>query len=299
MIEVEKLTREYGALKAVDDLSFAVGKGEIVGFLGPNGAGKSTTMRILAGSLGATHGTARIGGFDVAHHPQKVQRIIGYLPESPPLYTDMTVSAYLRYCARLKRAKDPKGGAERAITRVGLGDVAHRLIGHLSKGFRQRVGVAQALVHDPEVLVLDEPSSGLDPSQRVEIRRLVQELAQGDVTVILSTHILPEVEAICDRVIILHEGRIVAQDTLASLSASSGAVRIAVTGAADELGSKLSEVAGVVEVAAIDDGVFRVQSDGDVRAQLARVAVDYGLVELTEERAGLEEVFLRVTGGST
>ena len=204
MIKVEKLSKRYGATTAVQELSFQVPKGEVVGFLGPNGAGKTTTMRIIAGSLGATEGRVTLDGQDVFENPREVKRRIGYLPEVPPLYTDMKVRDYVRFAARLKGVDDINGAAEATIDRVGLAPVAHRIIDHLSKGFRQRCGVAQALVHNPEVLILDEPYSGLDPAQRVEIRDLLKELAQEDRTVILSTHVLGDIEAMCERVVILN-----------------------------------------------------------------------------------------------
>lgn len=295
MIEVQNLTRRFGSLTAVDDLSFSVGQGDIVGFLGPNGAGKSTTMRMLTGSLGATSGTVTIAGHDVATDARAVQRIVGYLPETPPLYTDMTVRSYLRFCAKIKKAKSPLQAADHAIDRVDLGSVAGRLIGHLSKGFRQRVGVAQALVHEPRLLILDEPTSGLDPSQRVEIRALIAELAKGDVTVVLSTHILPEVEAVCGRVIILHRGKIVAQDTLEGLSGADQAVRVVVSRPSDAVGSALSALDGVLLVKALDDGAYRVEASEDVREAVAACAVDFGLLELGLDRAGLEDVFLKLT----
>ena len=296
LIEVKNLTRRFGALTAVDDLSFSVKQGDIVGFLGPNGAGKSTTMRILTGSLGATDGSVHIAGHDIATDPRSVQRIVGYLPETPPLYTDMTVRAYLRFCAKIKKAKKANVAADNAIDRVALATVADRLIGHLSKGFRQRVGVAQALVHEPRLLILDEPTSGLDPAQRVEIRALIAELAEGDVTVVLSTHILPEVEAICGRVIILHHGRMVAQDRLEALAGAEQAVRLVVSRPSDALGSELSQVEGVVSVSELPEaGGYRIEADGDVREAVARLAVGCGLLELGMERVGLEEVFLRLT----
>ncbi|MGZ8735199.1 MAG: ABC transporter ATP-binding protein, partial [Acidimicrobiia bacterium] len=201
MIEVQGLTKRYGATVAIDDVSFSVARGEVVGFLGPNGAGKSTTMRIIAGSLGASVGTAKVGGLDVAEDPRGVQRLLGYAPEVPPVYTNMTVGDYVRFAATLKGVDDVPAATKKALGRVGLEKVAHRLIENLSKGYRQRVGLAQALVHDPKVLVLDEPTSGLDPAQRVEIRNLLAELAEGDRTVVLSTHVLGEIEAICSRVI--------------------------------------------------------------------------------------------------
>lgn len=299
MIEVEHLTRRFGRLTAVDDLSFHVEKGEILGFLGPNGAGKSTTMRILTGSLGATEGSTRVGGHDVAVDPRAVQRLIGYLPEAPPLYVDMTVRGYLRFCARLKQAPDGIGRVEEVMQRVGLAHVAHRIIGHLSKGYRQRVGVAQALVHKPSVLILDEPTSGLDPAQRVEIRDLVKELAQGDVTVVLSTHVLPEVEAICDRVLILHQGKIVAQDRLDRLATTEGVVALAVATADDDLAARLGAVPGVAAVRALErPGAYELDVERDVRADVARIAVESGLLELGLRRRGLEQIFLEATGGA-
>ena len=294
MIRVEQLTKVYGSNTAVNELSFSVEKGEIVGFLGPNGAGKSTTMRILTGSLGATAGRALIGGIDVVDDPRAVKRIVGYLPEVPPLYTEMSVRSFLRFCARIKSAKDPDAAVERVMERVGLAPVAHRLIEHLSKGYRQRVGLAQALVHSPQVLILDEPTSGLDPAQRVEIRDLVRELATGDVTVVLSTHVLSEVEAICDRVIIIHEGRIVAQDSVDKLAGTGTAVRLKVARPGPELAEALGRVPGVTAVHAEEGGVVRISADTDVRQEIAAVAVAYGLLELTGQKA-LEDVFLKLT----
>ena len=218
MIKVEKLSKRYGATTAVQELSFQVPKGEVVGFLGPNGAGKTTTMRIIAGSLGATEGRVTLDGQDVFENPREVKRRIGYLPEVPPLYTDMKVRDYVRFAARLKGVDDINGAAEATIDRVGLAPVAHRIIDHLSKGFRQRCGVAQALVHNPEVLILDEPYSGLDPAQRVEIRDLLKELAQEDRTVILSTHVLGDIEAMCERVVILNNGKMVGQGPISELT---------------------------------------------------------------------------------
>lgn len=296
MIQVEQLTKVYGATVAIDHLDFRVEKGEIVGFLGPNGAGKSTTMRILAGALGATDGRALVGGIDVFKDPRGVKQILGYLPEFPPLYVDMTVREYLRFCARVKHAEDPKRAVERIIERVGLAGVAHRLIDHLSKGYRQRVGLAQALVHSPQVLILDEPASGLDPAQRVEIRELVKELSKGDTTVILSTHVLPEVEAICDRVVIIHEGRIVAEDSVERLAGAGTSVALRVARPADALVTRLAAVEGVVGVEAVGEGRYRIAAERDVREQIARVAVDHGLLELGAHRA-LEDVFLQLTRG--
>ncbi len=222
MIEVSELTKRYGDRTAVEGISFRAARGQIVGFLGPNGAGKTTTMRILTGVLPPSSGTASVAGFDVVTQADEVRRRIGYLPENPPLYPEMTVSAYLAFVARLKGVArgELRGACERALERTGLADVRGRLLRHLSKGYRQRVGLAQAIVHDPEVLILDEPTIGLDPRQIIEIRALVREL-RGDRTVILSTHILPEVAQTCDKVVIINEGRIVCEDDLAHLTATA------------------------------------------------------------------------------
>ena len=219
MISVQNLSKFFGPVLAVDRVSFEVARGEIVGFLGPNGAGKTTTMRIITGFLPATSGTVRVEGFDVFTHSSEVRRRIGYLPESPPLYNDMTVAGYLRFVARLKgmARADLAAALDRVLETCGLKDVRDRLLGHLSKGFRQRVGLAQALIHDPPVLILDEPTIGLDPKQIIEIRRLIRTLG-GKRTVVLSTHILPEVSQVCDKVVIINDGRIVVEDELANLT---------------------------------------------------------------------------------
>jgi ABC-2 type transport system ATP-binding protein len=218
MIEVRNLTKRYGELTAIRDISFSVARGEILGFLGPNGAGKTTTMRILTGYMPASAGTITVDGFDVFENSFEVRRRIGYLPEVPPLYTDMTVESYLDFVARIKGVARAKIGeaTERALGVCGLTEVRHRLTGHLSKGYRQRVGLAQALIHDPPVLVLDEPTIGLDPRQIIEIRKLIRTLA-GDRTVILSTHILPEVSQVCEKVVILAGGRIALEERMETL----------------------------------------------------------------------------------
>ncbi len=297
IIEVEHLTKRYGTTTAVDDISFSVQKGEIVGFLGRNGAGKSTTMRILTGSLGATHGRAVIGNFDVAERPRDVKKLIGYLPEVPPLYVDMTVRQYLRFCAKIKGCDKPKEAVESVIGKVGLDKVAHRLIDHLSKGYKQRVGIAQALVHNPPVLVLDEPFSGLDPAQRAEILHLVQELSQGDTTVVLSTHVLAEIEPVCNRAIIIHNGKIVAQDTIERLANAGGNVRIRVARPGPDLVARLSAVPGVTGVEERDPGMLVIGAMRDVREDIARIAVDAGLLEMKADQ-GLQDVFLRLTEGA-
>jgi ABC-2 type transport system ATP-binding protein len=219
MIEVQHLTKRYGDLTAISDVSFSVASGQILGFLGPNGSGKTTTMRIITGFLPASSGTAKVAGFDIFDDSFEVRKRIGYLPEHPPLYDDMTVAAYLRFVARIKGM--PKAeiaeALDRAMTRCGLTEVVDRVTGHLSKGFRQRVGLAQAIIHNPTVLVLDEPTVGLDPQQIIEIRALIKELA-GVHTVVLSTHILPEVAQVCEKVVIINAGRVVMEDMLANLT---------------------------------------------------------------------------------
>lgn len=296
MIEVEHLSKRYGSLKAVNDISFSVQKGEIVGFLGLNGAGKSTTMRMLTGSLGASEGRALIGNLDVSTDPNGVKRQVGYLPEVPPLYMDMTVRGYLRYCARLKGTKDVNVSVERAIEQVSLGSVAGRLIDHLSKGYKQRVGIAQALVHSPAVLILDEPVSGLDPAQRQEVLDLLKRLVKDDVTVLLSTHVLAEIEPICQRVIIIHQGRIVAQDSVAKLADVGGHVAITVARPTAEVEIRLRAIDGVLTVEPREGGEYGIAADRDVREDVARAVIDAGLLELRREN-GLQDVFLRLTGG--
>lgn len=294
MIRIEGLTKRYGDLYAIRDVSFEVGKGEVVGFLGPNGAGKTTTMRILCGCIGATSGRAMIDGIDVMDHPKLAKRRIGYLPEIPPLYRTMVVRDYVAFAGRLKGIEDPEGAAEQVMARVGLAEVAHRIIGHLSKGYRQRVGLAQALVHQPEVLVLDEPTSGLDPAQRREIRDLLVELAKGERTVVLSTHVLAEVEAVCERVVIINQGRVVAQDTIDALASQSHRVRLRVTRSEPALGERLRGIPHVIRVNEGVDGAWHVTAEADVREQIARAAIDFGLVELGAEDR-LEDVYLRLT----
>jgi ABC-2 type transport system ATP-binding protein len=219
MIEVRNLTKRYGDVVAIRDISFTAATGQILGFLGPNGAGKTTTMRVITGFMPATSGTVKVAGYDIFDDSLEVRKRIGYLPESPPLYNDMTVTAYLRFVGRIRGlAKAEIGDSiDQVLRTCGLAEVAERVIGHLSKGFRQRVGLAQALVHNPGVLVLDEPTIGLDPRQIIEIRRLIQELS-GERTVILSTHILPEVTQLCKKVVIINEGRIAVEDTLENLT---------------------------------------------------------------------------------
>ena len=307
MISVENLTKRYATKTAIDGVSFEVGKGEILGFLGPNGAGKTTTMRIISGFMPATDGVVRVGGYDVAEQPLEARKCIGYLPENPPLYTEMTVSGYLRFVAKIKGVAPSNVAQEvkRVMDKVNIEDVQDRIIAKLSKGYKQRVGLAQALLNDPPVLILDEPTIGLDPKQIHEVRELVKELA-GSHTVILSTHILPEVEQTCNRVIIIDRGRIVAVDTPQNLRfQTQGAARISleVEGPATEVASTLRGLAGVkdVRVSADNDGRCRFEigsaAGQDVRRDLARTIVNkgWGLLELQSATMSLEDIFIKLT----
>ncbi len=302
MIEVSGLVKSYGPTHAVKDIRFNVKKGEVVGFLGPNGAGKSTTMKIITGSMAPTGGSVRVAGFDVFENPIEVKKRIGYLPENPPVYGEMTVESYLRFVARLKGVASDQVSkqVEKSIEKTDLGSVRKRLIQNLSKGFRQRVGIAQALVSDPEVLILDEPTSGLDPRQVAEVRALIQEL-KGEHTIILSTHILPEVQTMCERIIIINRGLIVAEDSLEGLSnrmAGSSYVRIRVARPSAAFESVLKAIPGVSTVAAADSG-YSVQVVGGDSAveQIAEATVQarVGLLEIRREVVDLEEIFLKLT----
>lgn len=302
MIEVSGLVKSYGPIHAVKDIRFNVKKGEVVGFLGPNGAGKSTTMKIITGSMAPTGGSVRVAGFDVFEDPIEVKKRIGYLPENPPVYGEMSVESYLRFVARLKGVERDRISiqVEKSIEKTDLGSVRRRLIQNLSKGFRQRVGIAQALVSDPEVLILDEPTSGLDPRQVAEVRALIQEL-KGEHTIILSTHILPEVQTMCERIIIINRGRIVAEDSLEGLSnrmAGSAYVRIKVARPGTAFEGVLKSVPGVSTVLRTDD-TYSVQAAGGDSAveKIAEAAVQakVGLLELRRDVVDLEEIFLKLT----
>jgi ABC-2 type transport system ATP-binding protein len=309
MIEVEKLTKHYGPVTAIRDVSFSVAPGEIVGFLGPNGAGKSTTMRILSCFMPASSGSARVAGYDVFGESMEVRKRIGYLPENVPLYSDMRVGAYLDFVAEVKgidRA-DRKRRVGEAMDRCLITDVENRLIAKLSKGYRQRVGLAQAIVSDPHVLILDEPTIGLDPQQITEIRALIKSLA-GDHTVILSTHILPEVSMVCGGVIIINKGAIVAQgsiDTLVEQFFPMARVHVQIAGPYAAVRDGLRRLAGVVDVhdAGPQDGVatFVVESDRgrDVRGEIFQLAAQqkWELRELRRAGMTLEEVFIRIVAG--
>ncbi|HEY2907748.1 MAG TPA: ABC transporter ATP-binding protein [Vicinamibacterales bacterium] len=307
MIEVQHLTKRYGRVTAVEDVSFRVERGEILGFLGPNGAGKTTTMRILTGYMPATEGKAIVAGFDVFDQPVEAKRRTGYLPETPPLYPDMTVAEYLTFVARIKGvpSNERQQRIRGVMERVRVADMAGRLCSKLSKGYKQRVGLAQALIHNPDVLILDEPTAGLDPKQIIETRQLIKALA-GDHTIILSTHILPEVSQTCQRVVIINKGHVVAVDTPDNLTArlrGNETMYVQVDAGGVDVTGALTRVPGVMRVAESDrrDGIigYEVESGSghDVRRDLARavVASGWGLLELRPMRMSLEEVFLSVT----
>ena len=307
MIEVQGLTKRYGRTVAVEDLNFSVHKGEILGFLGPNGAGKTTTMRVITGFLPPTLGKVMVAGYDVMQEPLEVKRRVGYLPETPPLYTDMRVDEMLAFAARLKGV--PKGELRQRIKetaeKTAITDVRKRIVGHLSKGYRQRVGLAVALIHNPEVLVLDEPTAGLDPKQIIETRKLIQSLA-GEHTIILSTHILPEAANTCSRVMIINGGHLVAEDTPENLTArlrGFETMNLLVEGPQNEVRERLSQVQGVREVVpgpvSNDRCEFSVKmvAGQDARKDLSRAVVEsgWGLLELRPLGMSLEDIFLQLT----
>ncbi len=307
MIEVAGLTKRYGPTLAVSDVSFDVRKGEVLGFLGPNGAGKTTTMRVITGFLPASEGKVRVAGYDVAEEPLEAKRRTGYLPETPPVYPDMTVIEYLAFVARIKGVPrtEVKARVQEASEKCAVTDVGRRQIGKLSKGYRQRVGLAQALIHNPEVLILDEPTAGLDPKQIIETRELIRGLA-GQHTVVLSTHILPEVSKTCERVVVISQGKIVAQgapDELTQRLQGFETVLITVEGPAAEVMERLHRVSGVNLVEPRDSlqarTTYEVQAakEHDVRAELARAVVEsnWKLLELKTSGMSLEDIFLKLT----
>ena len=301
MVEIEHLTKTYGTQNAVDNISFTAGKGEIVGFLGPNGAGKSTTMKIATGYLPPTAGTVRVAGYDVLANSLEVRRHVGYLPEHNPLYLDMYVHEYLEFIGSVHglRGAGLRARVAELVRRVGLSREQNKQIGALSKGYRQRVGLAQALIHDPDVLILDEPTTGLDPNQILEIRQLIREVGE-DKTVIFSTHILPEVTALCSRVLIISRGKLVADSPVAELAARAAGetvVRAEFEGAIDP--TKLTKLPGVRHVEFAPDGavLLRTAPGTDVRAAVSRLAGQEGwvLLGLRQEQQSLEEVFGELT----
>jgi ABC-2 type transport system ATP-binding protein len=303
MIEVKDLSKNYGERSAISHLNFHVKKGEVVGFLGPNGAGKSTTMKIITGFLPATQGSVVVNGFDVFEKPKDVKRSIGFLPETPPVYLDMTVQSYVEFVAALHGVEKSKIATmtQAALEKTSLMDVRHRLIGNLSKGYRQRVGIAQALAHNPAVLILDEPTVGLDPKQILEIRKLIKSLA-GDHTVILSSHILPEITATCERVIIINKGKIITEDTIDNLTQKSKKGRIfhlsvkKITKEAVQEIQNLSDVQSVQEIKPLVLEITMKNGSDEARDQIIEIAVKnhLGLIEFSAHNASLEEVFLEL-----
>lgn len=307
MIEVSSLTKKYGNFLAVDDVSFTINRGEVVGFLGPNGAGKSTIMNILTGYLSLTGGKVTVDGYDVLEQPEQAKRRIGYLPEIPPLYTDMTVLEYLYFIYDLKKVKFPKRmHIEEIVNLVKIKEVENRLIKTLSKGYRQRVGIAQALVGNPDVLILDEPTVGLDPKQIIEIRDLIARLGKNH-TIILSSHILSEIQAVCERVIIINRGHLVADDTPTELSknlSKDHSVIVRAVGEKEELTKILSSVKGVQKVLCLGkkeenslDFVVTPEVDCDIRKEIAVRLIERKrpLLALTSNELTLEQVFMRLT----
>jgi ABC-2 type transport system ATP-binding protein len=307
VIEVQHLTKRYGRITAVDDVSFKVESGEILGFLGPNGAGKTTTMRILTGYMPPTEGKAIVAGFDVFEQPIEAKRRTGYLPETPPLYPEMSVVEYLSFVAKIKgvRPTDRRQRVRQVMERTRVVDVADRLCSKLSKGYRQRVGLAQAIIHNPDVLILDEPTAGLDPKQIIETRELIKELA-GSHTIVLSTHILPEVSQTCQRVVIINKGHVVAVDTPDNLTArlrGSETMYVQADSNGQSLTGMLRGVPGVTRVVEAErrDGVIGYEIDSeqgrDIRRDLAGAIVNggWGLLELRPLRMSLEEIFLSLT----
>ena len=310
MIEVQHLTKRYGPFTAVNDISFRVDKGEILGFLGPNGAGKTSTMRVLTGYMPATEGTATVAGYDVFANPVEAKRRIGYLPETPPLYPEMTVREYLQFVAKLKLPASVSKAERNAridsvMAKTHVADMANRHCAKLSKGYKQRVGLAQALIHDPEVLVLDEPTAGLDPKQIIETRDLIRSLA-GNHTIVLSTHILPEVSQTCTRVVIINKGRVVAVDTPDNLTRQlkgAATLYVQVDAAGADAAAALRQVAGVRQVTEFDRHDAAVgfelaaDTDRDIRRDVSRAVIDkgWGLLELRPLRMSLEDIFLQLT----
>jgi len=306
VIEVQHLYKKYGPFTAVDDVSFRAESGEILGFLGPNGAGKTTTMRIITGYMPATEGKASVAGFDVFEQPLEAKRRTGYLPETPPLYPDMTVREYLRFVGKIKGVRaNLKDRVDAVMKKTWIADMADRDCGKLSKGYKQRVGLAQALIHEPEVLVLDEPTAGLDPKQIIETRQLIREL-KGNHTIVLSTHILPEVAQTCQKVVIISKGKIVATDTPDALTErlrGAATVFVQAQGPTEEVQRALQSIPGVVRVNLADlresTPGFEVDSEkgADIRSAVANAIVrgGWGLLELRPMRLSLEDIFLSLT----
>lgn len=305
MIQVSDLTKTYGLRKAIDALNFEARQGEILGFLGPNGAGKTTTMRILTGYMPPSSGSATIAGYDVVNDSIEVRKRVGYLPETVPLYTEMTVFDYLKFMADLRHIPNAPAVVKETLEMVGLIDRANGYIGNLSKGMRQRVGLAQALLHRPEVLILDEPTIGLDPVQIKEVRNVIREVGR-ERTVLLSTHILPEAQQLCDRILIINKGKIVVEDTPDNLQtrlAGGERVRMAVQSGAADLTEKIAKIKGVKEVHLVDGNAleFEYEPGKDIRPAAARLAIQAGLdlLEMRPISLSLEEIFLQLTRDET
>ena len=300
LIRAEHLSHYYGPNHAVDDISFEVKRGEVLGFLGPNGAGKSTSMQMLTGNLSPTMGRIHINGYDILDKPKQAKAELGYLPETPPVYKELTVYEYLQYCARLNRITSGKQqtAIKTAIDRCSLGEVKHRLIGNLSKGYQQRVGIAQAIIHSPAVVILDEPTVGLDPKQIREIRELIRELG-GDHSVILSTHILPEVQTTCDRVQIINRGKLVLNESITDLNNQMQSENLIFAFKAPPGLAALNSISGVIDVDIINDQRFRIHidPDNDPTDKIVKLSTsqDWGLYELSPERKTLEEIFMEIT----
>ena len=303
MIEVENLTRYYGTRRAINNISFQIEKGEVVGFLGPNGAGKSTTMNIISCILPASSGSAKVKGFDTFEKSLEIRKVIGYLPETPPIYPDMIVRDYLKFAAGLRSvdAKKISPSVNRVIEKCSLKEVNHRIIGRLSKGYQQRVGLAQAMIHNPEILILDEPTIGLDPIQIIEIRKLIQELATEH-TIILSSHILPEITQICKRVIIINEGEIAAVDSLDGLTASlrkSERLSLTIRNTEESVLEKLNGLDQVISAVKGEEDQFLIECTlrSNLQDEIARLALEnnWGIVELKPVSMTLEDIFLKLT----
>tara|TARA_B110000116_G_scaffold42568_1_gene34935 strand:+ start:1154 stop:2092 length:939 start_codon:yes stop_codon:yes gene_type:complete len=309
LIELKNVTKYYGNFPAVTDISFKINRGEIVGLLGPNGAGKSTTMKMITGFMPPTSGELTIDGYDIVHESIEARKKIGYLPETVPLYTDMTVYSYIEYMGKLRglNNKNIKSKADHVIEICKLGDYKNSLISKLSKGFRQRVGIAQAIIHEPEVLILDEPTIGIDPNQVVETRQLIRNLS-GEHTLVLSSHILPEVSSICERVLIINEGEIAASDTienLSSLVAGKSKMEVDIIGSPESIKTKLEKIEGVrsidlwVKKSSNEYTTFSIESDisVDIRAEVSKTIVEnkWGLLRLESMGMSLEDIFLKIT----
>jgi ABC-2 type transport system ATP-binding protein len=301
MIQVEELTKDYGSRRAIDHLTFNAEKGEILGFLGPNGAGKTTTMRILSGYMPPTSGKVTIAGYDIVENSLEVRKLVGYLPETVPLYPDMTIFSYLKYMADLRHLHDPEDRVEEVLDLVHMEDRAMGYVGKLSKGMRQRIGLAQALLHQPQVLILDEPTIGLDPAQIIEVRNLIREIGK-ERTVLLSTHILSEAQQVCNRVLIINKGKIVAEDTPTKLQqrlTGASRIQLVVRGNITDLVEDLVQIKGVEEVSQTADNKveFMINPAVDPRPAVARAVINKGmdLIELKENTISLEEIFLELT----